>query len=175
MFIHRLHTTYFWVFVVVQSLSHVQLFTTPWTAAHQASLFFTISQSLLCPSCPCPSHPLSPTISSSVIPFSPLPSIFSSIRVFFNELALLIRWPKYQSFIFSISPSNEYSGLTSLRIGLIACSPKDSHVSSSTPQFKSINSSVLSLFYGPTLTSIYDYWKNHCFDYRDICLQKSTL
>ena len=104
-----------------------------------------------------------------------LPSIFSSIRVFFNELMLLIRWPKYQSFIFSISPSNEYSGLTSLRIGLITCSPKDSQVFSPTPQFKSINSSVLSLFYGPTLTSIYDYWKNHCFDYRDICQQKSTL
>ena len=108
-------------------------------------------------------------------PFLFLPSISPSIRIFSNESALHIRWPKYQSFIFSISPSNEYSGLTSLRIGLIACSPRDSQESSPTPQFKSINVSVLSFLYRPTLTSIYDYWKNHCFDYRDICLQKSTL
>ena len=149
--------------VLVQSLSYVQLFATPRTAAPQASLFFTISQSLL----KCMS------IKSNHLflcrPLLLLSSIFPSIRVFFNELALRIRWPKYQSFIFSISPSNEYSGLTSFRTGLISCSPKDSQVSYPTPQFKSINSSLFSLLYGPSLTSIYDYWKNHCFDYRDIC------
>ena len=93
---------------VVQSLSHVQLFATPSTAAHKASLSFTISWSLLklVPSnhlILCHSHLL-------------LPSIFPSIRIFSNESALHIRWPKYWSFSFSISPSNEYSGLISFRI-----------------------------------------------------------
>ena len=95
--------------VVVQSLSRVRLFVTPWTAAQQASLPFTISWSLLKlmfiesvqPSCP---------------PLSPSPPAFnlSSIRVFSNELTLRMRWPKYWSF--SISPSSEYSGLISFRI-----------------------------------------------------------
>ena len=94
--------------VVVQSLSHVQLFTTPWTAACQASLSFTISWSLLklmSIESVMPSHPLLPLL---------LPSIFPSIRVFSNELPLRIQWPKYWSF--SISHSNEYSGLISFRI-----------------------------------------------------------
>ena len=91
-----------------------------------------------------------------------LPSIFPSIRVFFTESALRIRWPKYWSFTFSISPSNEYSGMISLRIDwldLLAVSLRlwDSQESSQTPQFKSINSSVLSFLNGPTLTSIHDY------------------
>ena len=102
------------LFSSVQWLSHVQLFATPWTAAHQASLSLTKSQSLLklmsielvMPSnhlnlC----HPL-------LLP----PSIFPSIRVSSNELVLHIRWPEYWNFSFSISPSNEYSGLISLRI-----------------------------------------------------------
>ena len=86
------------------------------------------------------------------------PSIFPSIRVFANETAVRIRWPEYWSFRFSISPSNEYSRLISFRIDwfdLLAVQE-----SSPTPQFKSINSSVLRLLYGPTLTSIHDYWKN---------------
>ena len=91
-----------------------------------------------------------PTISSSVVPFS---SIFPSIRVFSNESALHIRWPKYWSFSFSISPSYEYSGLISFRMDS-PCRTRDSQESSPTPQFKSINSSLLSLLYGPTLTSI---------------------
>ena len=91
-----------------------------------------------------------------------LPSIFPSIRVFSNESVLHIRWPKCGSFSFSISPSNEYSGL-------IPCFPRDSQESSPTPQFKSINSSALSLLYGSTLTYIHDYWKNHSFDYTDLC------
>ena len=99
-------------------------------------------------------------------PFLLLPSFFPSIRVFFSESALCIKWPKYWSFSLSISPSNEYSGLISFRIPLAwsPCSPRDSQESSSTPQFKGINSSALSFLYSPTLTSIHDYWKNHSFD-----------
>ena len=101
-------------FVVVQLLSCFRLFVTPRTASHQASLSFTVSWSLL---------KLMSIV--SMIPsnylilchrFLLLPSIFPSIRVFSNELALCIRWPKYWSFSFSISPSNEYSGLISFRI-----------------------------------------------------------
>ena len=91
-----------------------------------------------------------------------LPSIFPSIRVFSNELALHIKWPKNRSFSFSISPSNEHPGLISFRMDWLdlPCSPRDSQESSSTPQFKSISSSVLSFLYGPTLTTIHDYRKN---------------
>ena len=91
-----------------------------------------------------------------------LPSIFPSIRVFSNESVLCIRWPKYWSFSFSISPSNEYSGLTSCRIDWFDLLVVQGTLeSSSAPQFKSINSSMLSLLYGLTLTSIHDYWKNY--------------
>ena len=88
-----------------------------------------------------------------------LPSISPSISVFSNESALHIRWPKYRSFSFSISLSNECSGLIYIRIDWFdpPCSPKDSQESSPTPQLKSINSSVFSLLYGPTLTIIHDY------------------
>ena len=104
-----------------QSHSCVQLFATPWTAAHQASLFITNSQSVL---------KLifieSVMLSNHLILYHPLllpPSIFPSIRVFSSESLLWIRWPKYWSFSFSISPSNEYSGLISFRmdwLGLLA-------------------------------------------------------
>ena len=93
-----------------------------------------------------------------------LPPIFPSIRVFSNESALRVRWPKYWSFSFSISPSKEYSGLISFRMDCSPCSPRDSQESSPTPQFKSINSSVLNFLYSPTLTSIHDHWKNHSLD-----------
>ena len=95
-----------------------------------------------------------------------LPSIFPSIRVFSNESILLIRWPKYWSFSFNISPSNEYSGLISFRMDWldVLYSPRDSQESSPTPQFKSINSSVLSFLHSPTLISIHDHWKNHRLD-----------
>ena len=95
-----------------------------------------------------------------------LPSVFPSIRVFSNESVLCIRWPKYWSFSFSISPSNENSGLLyfSCRLVCSLCCPRDSQESSSTPQFKSINSLALSFLYSPTLTSISDYWKNHSFN-----------
>ena len=89
-----------------------------------------------------------------------LPSIFPSPKVFSHMSALHIRWPKYWHFNFSISPSSEYSGLISFRIdwlGLLAV--QETLKSPPTPQFEGINSSALSLFYGPILTSIYDYWK----------------
>ena len=100
-------------FSSVQSLSHDQLFATPWTAAHQASLSISNSQSLL--------KLMSIELvmpSNHLILCCPLllPSIFPSIRVFSSESVLCIRWPKYWSFSFSISPSNEYSGLISFRI-----------------------------------------------------------
>ena len=100
--------------VVVQSLSHVQLFPTQWTAACQASLAFTISQSLL-KLMSIESMMLSNHLIHCCLLLL-LPSIFPSIRVFSSESALCIRWPKYWSFSFSISPSNEYSGLISFRL-----------------------------------------------------------
>ena len=105
-----------------------------------------------------------------------LPSIFSSIRVFSNESALCIRCPKYWSFSFNISPSNEYPGLISFRMDWLDLlgSLRDSQESSPTPQIKSINSSVLSFLYSPTLTSIHDNWKNHSLDYMDLCWQSNV-
>ena len=95
-----------------------------------------------------------------------LPSILPSIRVFSRESVLLIRWPKYWSFSLSISPSNEYSGLISFRMDWFDFLPAQGTLqeSSPTPQFKSINSLVLSFLSSPTLTSIHDYWKNCSFD-----------
>ena len=98
----------------VQSLSHFRLFVTPWTAAHQASLSITNSQSLL------KLMSIESVMPSNHLilchPLLILPSILPSIRVFSNESALRIRWPKYWNLSFSISPSNEYSGLISFRI-----------------------------------------------------------
>ena len=99
-----------------------------------------------------------------------LPSIFPSIGVFSSELALSVRWPKYRSFSFSISLSNEYSGWIFFQTDWSPCCPRDSQ-ESSAPQFESISSSALSLLYGPTLTSVHDYCKNHHFDCTDFCLQ----
>ena len=102
--------------------------------------------------------------SHSLLPPSPP----ASIRISSNESVLHIRWPKYWSFSFSISPSNEYSGLISFRTDWFgSSSPRDSQESSLTPQLENINSLVFSLLYGPAFTSIHDYWKNHCFDYMD--------
>ena len=149
--------------VVVQLLSCAQLLATPITAACQASLSITISLNLL-----------KLMSIESVMPFNHLilchpllllTSIFPSIRVFSHESALRIRWPKYWSFSFSISPSNEYSVLISFRIDWFdVCAVQTTQESSPASQFKSINSLVLSLLYGPTLTSIHNYWKKHRFD-----------
>ena len=106
--------SYFNFDVVVQSLSCDQLFVTPWAAACQASLFFTISRSLLKLMSIELVMPSNHLIFCHPLLF--LSSVFPSIRVFSNELALRIRWPKYWSFSFSISPSNEYSGLISFKI-----------------------------------------------------------
>ena len=130
-------------FSSIQSLSRVWLFATPWTAAVQASLSITNSWILL-------------TLMSikSVMPSNHLifchlllllPSIFPSIRVFSKELVLFIMWPKYWSFNFSISSSNEYSGLISFRIDMFDLAAQGTlQEFSPTPQFKSIISSVLS-------------------------------
>ena len=143
-------------------LSRVQLFATPWTATLQASLSITNSQSLL------KLIPMESVMPSNHLilcrPLLLLPSIFHSIRVFSNESFLLIRGPKYWSFSFTISRSNEYSGLISFRTDWFDfLAVQGTLVSSPTPQFKSINSSALSFLYSPTLRSIHDYWKNHSF------------
>ena len=151
-------------------LGRVQVFVTPWTAAHQASLSFIISQSLL----------KLMSIESIMLsnhltlchPLLLLPSIFPSIRVFSNDLALHIRWPKFWTFSFSRSLSNEYSELISFRIewfDLLAVQGTLKNLLQH--QFESINSSALSLFYGPTLTSVHDYWKNHSIDYTDLSIR----
>ena len=133
-------------FSSAQSLSCVQLFETPGTAARQASLSITNSWSLLKLMSIMLVMPL-----NHLILWHPLllpPSIIPSIRVFSNESVLHIRWLKYWSF--SISPSSEYSGLISFRIDWFnfLANPRDSQESSPAPQFKNINSSVLSLHYG---------------------------
>ena len=132
---------------------------TPWIVTYQASI--TNSRSLL---------KLmsieSVMLSNHLILCCPLllPSIFPSIRVFSNESALPIRWPKYWSLSFSINPSSEYSGLISFRMDWFDFAVQQTPESSLTPQFKSINYLVLSFPYGPTLTSIHDHWKNHSLD-----------
>jgi len=102
---------------------------------------------------------------------SPSPPAFnlSQHQGLFNESVLHIRWPKHSSFNFSISPSSEYSGLISFRIDWLDLLAGDSQESFPTPQFKSINSLALSFLYGSTLTSTHDYWKNHSFEYMDLC------
>ena len=186
------------VSVVVHLLSCVWGFSTPWTAENQASLSFTISQSFL----KFLSIELVMPYNHLILcrPLLILPLIFPTIRVFSNELALCIRWPKYWSF--SISPSNEYLGLISWilifqfwisnihifrnRINeywysneysgltdLISLQPKGLPRIFSNTKFKNINSSAFSLLYGLTFTSIHDYWKSHSFDYMDRCSQSN--
>ena len=105
------------------------------------------------------SHPLSPP--------SPL-ALFPSISVFSSELAVRMRWPKYWSF--SISPSSEYSGFISFSIDSFDLAVQGALKSFPAPQLESLNSLELSLLYGPTLKSLHDYWKNHSFDYMNLCL-----
>ena len=150
----------------------LRFFVTPWTLACLASLSFTISWAL---------HKLmsieSVTLSNHLILCQPLlllPSIFPRIRVFSNESALHIRRSKYWSF--SIGPSNEHSGLISFRTSwfdllVVQRTLKESFP---VPKLENINSSGLSLLYGPTLTSVHDYWKNHSFDYMNLCQQSDV-
>ena len=143
----------------VQLLGCVWLFATPWTAACQAPLSFTNSQSLL------------KFMSTELVmlsnylilcgPLLLLPSVFPSIRVFSNESALLITWPKYWSFSFSISPSNDYSGLISCRIDwfyLLAAQRTLNSIAASK-YHNSKESTLFSFFYSPALMSRLDYWK----------------
>ena len=149
-------------FSSVQLLSHVRLFATPWIAARQASLSITNSQS------PPKSMSIGSVMPSNHLilycPLLLLPSIFPSIGVFFNKSVLHIRWPKYWSLSFSISPSNEYLGQISLRNDVFDLLAVQGTLKSLLQYHKNINSSVLSFLNSPTLTSIHEYWKNHSFD-----------
>ena len=152
----------FYFFSSVQSLSHVRLFATPWTAARQASLSITNSQSL-----PRLMSIESVMLSNHLIfchPLLLLPSIFPSIRVFSHESALCIRWPKYWSVSFNISPSNEHSGLISFRMDWFGLLAVQGALKSLLQHHSSKASSALSFLYSPTLTSLHDHWKNHSLD-----------
>ena len=137
---------------------------TPGTAARQDSLSFTICWSWL----KLMSIELVMLSNHLILccPLLLLPSIFPSIKVFSNELALLIKWPKYWSFSFIISPSNEHSGLISFRMDWLDLLAVQGTLKSLL-QHHSSKASVLqsSAFHGPTLTSVHDYWENHSFDY----------
>ena len=129
----------------VQLHTCVQLFANPWTPGFSITNSWSLLKLMSVESMMPSNHLI------LCHPLFLLPSVFPSIRVFSIQSVLPIRWPKYWSFSFSISPSNEYSGLISFRIDWLDI------LSSSMLQFKSINSSVLSFLYGPTLTSIHDY------------------
>ena len=150
----------------VQLLSRVQLFVTLWTVAGQASLNITNTWSLL----KLMSIELVMPSNHLILCRLPLlpPSIFLSIRVFSNESALCIRWPKYWSFSFSISPSNEHSGLITFRMDWLDLLAVQGTLKSLL-QHHSSKASILqlsrsSILYSSTFTSIHDYWKNHSFD-----------
>ena len=148
----------------VQSLSHDRLFATPSTAACQAFLSITNSQSLLKLMSIASVMP-----SNHLILSSPSPPAFnlSQHQGLFQGVSSSHQVAKYWSFSFSISPSNEYSGLISFRMDWLDLLEVQGTLqeSSPTPQFKSFNFSVLSFLYSSTLTSLHDYWKNHSFDY----------
>ena len=154
----------FWI-CSVQSLSCERLFATPWTTERQASLSIMNSGSLpklLSIESVMPSNHL--ILCRSLLP---LLSMFLNIRVFSSESALRIRWPNYWSFSFNISPSNEYSGLISFTIDCFDLLAVQGTLKSLLQLHSSKvlhSSSVLSFLYGPTLTSIHDYWKNHSLD-----------
>ena len=148
---------------------------TSWTAACQAPLSLTISWSLL--KCMFIESVMPSNHLILCHPFFLLPSIFPSIRVFSNDSALRIRWPKNWSFSFRISPSNEYSRLISFRIDWFDLLAVQGTLKSLL-QHHNLKASiflVLSLLYGSTLAPIHDYWKNHSFDYMDytICFYTS--
>ena len=161
------------MFSSVQSLTRVWLFATPWTAAHQASLSITNSQSVL----KLMSIELVMPYNHLILyrPLLLLPSIFPSIRVFSNESVLCIRWPKYWSFSFSISPSKEYSGLIAFKIDWLDFLAVQGTLKSLL-QHHSSKASILqhSASFRVQLTPIHDYWKNHSFDWTDLCWQSNV-
>ena len=168
LFFFKLHSGQHNYFIIILQTLSVQFShsvvsdsATPWTTGCHFSLSITNSQSLLKLMSIMSVMPSNHLILCFSLLF--LPSIFPSIKVFSKESVLHIRWPKYWSF--SINPPNEYSGLIFIGIDwsdLLAV--QGTFESSPTPQFKSISSLALSFFYGPTLTSVHDYWKNHSFD-----------
>ena len=135
---------------------------TPWTASHQASLSYPTPWGflkLMFIKLLMPSNHLIPCC-----PLLRLPSIFPSIRVFSSESALCIRWPRYWSFSFNISPSNEHPGLGSFRMDWLDLLAVQGTLKSLLQHHSSKASSALSFLHSPTLTSIHDYWKNHSLD-----------
>ena len=158
---------------VLQSIKLVQFFATPQTVAQQASPSFTVTWSLL-KFMSIASLVLSNHLMLCCLLF--LASKFPRIGVFSNESALQIKWPKvlevqlqHQSFqlMFRVDFLQDWFVSS-------PCSPRDSQESCPVPQVESISSSMLNLLYSPTLTSIHDYWKNHTFDYTDLCRQSDV-
>ena len=150
-------------FSLVQSLSRVRLFVTPWTTARQASLFITNSRCL--PKLMSVESVSHPTISSSVLPFSSCPQSFPASGSFQTSQLFSSGGQSIGvSASTSVLPMNTQDWSPLAWIGCISLQLRDSQESSPRPQFKSINSSVLSFLYSPTLTSIHDYWKNHSLD-----------
>ena len=152
------------VFSSVQSLSRVWLFVTPWTAALQASLSITNSRSLLKLMSIESMMPSNHLILCRPLLFPP--SVLPGVRVFSNESVPHIRWPKYWSFSFIISPFNEHPGLISFRIHWFDLLAVQGTLKSLL-QYHSSKALILrrsTFFNGPTLTTIHDYWKNYSFD-----------
>ena len=157
----------------VQLLSCVWLFATPWIATCQASLSITNSQSLL----KLMSIELVMPSSHLILcrPLLLLPPITPSIRVFYNESTLRMRWAKYWSFSFSISHSSEHSGLISFRMDWLDLLAVQGTLKSLVQHHNSsINFLALSFPYSPTLTSIHYHWKNHSLDQIDLCWQSNV-
>ena len=162
-------------FVVVQFLSCVWLFAIPWTAACQASLSFTISRSLLKLMSIESVMPSNHLILSR--PLLLLPFIFPASRSFPMSWLFASGGQSIgasASASASVLPMNNQDWFPLGLTGLICCCSKDSQESFPTPQVESINSLVLSLLHGPTLTSIHDYGKNHSFDCMDVCGQSDV-
>ena len=145
--------------IVIRSLSRVQLFVAPWTAAHQASLSFTVSQSLLKLMSIESKMPFNHVILCH--PLLLLPSIFPSIGVFSNDSVLCIRWPKYWSFSFSITPSNEYSALISFRMDWLDLLAVLKTLKSLLRHHNSKASILWRSAFFTVQLSVHDYWKNH--------------
>ena len=156
------------IVVVVQSLGRARLCSTPWTAAHQASLSFTISQSFL------------RLMSTELVMPSNHLILCCPILSYLQSFPALGSFSMGQFFISggqsigasasaAVLPMNTQGWFSLGLTGLISLRSKGLKESSPAPQFKSINSWVLSLLYSPTLTSLHDYWKNHSFDHMDLC------
>ena len=153
--------------VFVQSLSQVQLFVTPWTAALQASLSFTVYRSLL--------KFMSIEFSNPIT----IPSFATLFSFCFQSFPASVSFPMNQLVAsggqsVGVLPMNIQSWFPLGLTGWSPCSPRDSQESSLAPQFKSINSLMLSLLYCPALTSVHVYWKNHSFNYSDLCRQSDV-